>query len=77
MDMIAYPFIDRAEIASNLKAAIAETGMTIRRVAEIAGVQESHLSRFLKTGKGIDPEKVAKIAQAINVDIRKIYAIAV
>jgi transcriptional regulator with XRE-family HTH domain len=71
-----YPFVDRSAVAENLRQAISASGMSAARVADLASVQPSHLSRFLKTGVGIDPTKVARIAAAVGVDVRTIYRVA-
>lgn len=74
MSRIAYPFVEKSTVASNLRAAVQKSNLSAKEIAERAEVKASHLSRFLRTGSGISPDKIERVAAVVGTDVRKIYS---
>lgn len=72
--MIYPPFIERTVVGNNLLEAAKRSKKSFRAIAAAAKVKDSHLNRFFKTGTGIGPEGVKRLADVLETDVQKIYS---
>lgn len=57
-----------------LRKCLAESGLNLSQVAELARVQKGHLAEAKKGGKGMSGEKWARVAAVINMSLDKFWA---
>lgn len=59
-------------IRTDIQAAIDTDARTQVEIAGAAKVHRVNLNRWLKTGKGIGPSSVARLAEVLGLDLRAI-----
>jgi transcriptional regulator with XRE-family HTH domain len=61
----------KSKLSDQLRAAIRDSGNTVNRIAEDCGIAQPHLHYFLIGKRGLGLEKMDKLAEYLQLELRK------
>lgn len=60
--------MSRSLLSEALDAAIDQSGLTLRAIAEAAGISAPHLHDVRRDRRGLDPNTARRVAKALGMD---------
>lgn len=61
----------KTKLSDQLRTAIRSSGKTIYRIAKDCEIAESHLHFFLKRERGLGIDKIDRLAEYLQLELRK------